>query len=60
MTEQPKRGLGRPRKHETRSQRQRDYEARSGYETSEDRKAYKREWARQYRQKKKGNEKSRE
>lgn len=51
--EQPKRGRGRPRKHETRSQRQREYEARSGYEQSEARKAYKRAWAKADRLKKK-------
>ena len=44
---------GRPRKYATRSGRQRAYEERSGYEQSEQRRAYKAEWARQSRLKKK-------
>ena len=44
---------GRPRKYATRSGRQRAYEERSGYEQSEQRRAYKAEWARQDRLKKK-------
>ena len=50
MTDEAKRGRGRPRKHDNRQQAWKD---RTGFEQSPDRRAKKAEWARASRAKKK-------
>ncbi|BAS55373.1 hypothetical protein NIES2135_53420 [Leptolyngbya boryana NIES-2135] len=45
MSEEPKRGRGRPRKYENSNDRQVEWKKRTDFEKSEKRRKYKAEWA---------------
>jgi hypothetical protein len=55
--QEPKKKRGRPRKYDRPNQFQGAWKRRSGFESSEARKAYKAEWARENRRKKKETDK---